>query len=318
LDLSQAGGFLVNILKRYFVRFMFVALAIGCIDPAVGEAMGRNPEEVVGDQLNQYRRVLLTYFKSFNLLPIVLPADQVPGDVFDMGQKGVLVSRAAECFPGLKQPEPVQSVLAYTFQLDTQKAGLALGIPKIGSVDLGGDFEQAITVNYTDVKVRTVSQQSLRASVSADCPDILAIARQKEVPLGAGSKPALLAIAGTIVTAKREIFIGAKTNIDMTASADKLSALLAGTTVGIALKVSGLDPSLSAVLGFGGKSGLLVQSNVELPVAFMPAFIPEVLFVSTQGEQKSTARALKWDDYDPNAAQNTQLLRSLVDGATNK
>ncbi|MGV2074041.1 MULTISPECIES: hypothetical protein [Rhizobium/Agrobacterium group] len=308
----------MKIFRHSTTRYIFLAFALGSSWPVGGHAMGRNPDEVVGNQLSQYRRVLLTYFKAFNLLPIVLPADQVPGDVFDMGQKGVLVSKADECFPGLKQPEPVQSVLAYTFELDTQKAGLALGIPKIGSVDLGGDFEQTITVNYTDVKVRTVSQQSLRTTASDKCPDILAIARQKEVALTDGSKPALLAIVGTVVTAKREIFIGAKTSIDMKVAADKLSTLLTGTGAGMALKVSGLDPSLSAVLGFGGKSGLLVQSNMELPVAFMPAFIPEVLFASTQGDQKPTPRALKWDDYDPNAEQNKQLLRSLIDGAANK
>ncbi len=306
------------ILGHNATRCLLLALAIGCGLPIDSSAMGRDPGEIVGDQLSQYRRVLLAYFKAFNLLPIVLPADQMPGDVFDMGQKGVLVSKADECFPGLKQPEPVQSVLAYTFTLDTQKAGLALGIPKIGSVDLGGDFEQAITVNYTDVKVRSISQQSLRMAASDKCPDVLAIARQKEVALVAGSKPALLAIAGTVVTAKREIFIGSKTSIDIKAAADKLSTLLAVTAAGMALKVSGLDPSLSAVLGFGGKSGLLVQSNVELPVAFMPAFIPEVLFASTQGDQKPTPRALKWDDYDPSAEQNKQLLRSLIDGAANK
>lgn len=61
--------------------------------------MGRNPDEVVGNQLSQYRRVLLTYFKAFNLLPIVLPADQVPGDVFDMGQKVCWYRRPTSAFP---------------------------------------------------------------------------------------------------------------------------------------------------------------------------------------------------------------------------
>lgn len=280
--------------------------------------MGRDPDQLVGDQLNQYRRVLLAYFKTFNLLPIVLPADQGPGDVFDMGQKGVLVSKSAECFPDLRQPEAVKSVLAYTFQLDTQKVGLALGVPKIASLELDGDFERTITVNYTDVKVRMVSQQALRSAASANCPDVLTIVRQKEVPFSPNSRPALLAVVGTIVTAKREIFIGVTTNVDMKAAADKLSALLAGTAAGITLKISGLDPSLSAVLGFGGKSGLLVRSDVELPVAFMPAFIPEVFFTSTQGDERPTPRALKWDDYNPVSEKDTKLLRSLIDGAASK
>ena len=131
--------------RRTYLSMSFVWLALlmctSINSPAA--AMGKLPSEAIADQLAEYRRVLLAYFKAFNLLPILLPAGQKPGDVFDMSQRGVLLSRADECFPGLVQPAAVPSALAYTFQLDSSKAGLALGLPQLGSVDLSGDFEKA-------------------------------------------------------------------------------------------------------------------------------------------------------------------------------
>jgi len=283
-------------------------------------AMGTMPSQVVADQLTEYRRVLLTYFKAFNLLPIVLPAGQKPGDVFDMKQVGVLKSRSEECFPTLVQPASVPSALAYTFQLDSAKAGLALGLQNIGSVNLSSDFEQTVTVSYTDVRVTAVSQQALSAALSDSCRDVAAVVRESDLPLQQSNQPALLAIVGTLVTAKREIFIGTKQSFDVKTSVDKLSSVFLASGIGSTLKVIGLDPSMSVALGFGAKRGVLVQSDQELPVAFMPAFIPKVLFSSIQGAPPDQAipRALQWQKFDPSTAESTRLLGSLIDSAINK
>jgi hypothetical protein len=119
--------------------------------------MGKVSADAIRDQLNGYRNVLLSYFRAFNLLPILLPADQRPGDVFDMRQMGVLRARSTECFPGLTQPVAASSALTYTFQLDAGKLGLALGLERMLSINIDSDFERAAIVNYTDVKVRVVS-----------------------------------------------------------------------------------------------------------------------------------------------------------------
>jgi hypothetical protein len=307
--------------RRYYLRMSILCLGLllctANSSPSV--AMGKLPSEAISDQLAEYRRVLLAYFKAFNLLPILLPAGQKPGDVFDMSQRGVLSARAEECFPGLVQPAPVPSALAYTFQLDSSKAGLALGLPQLGSVDLSGDFEQTITVSYTDVKVVTVSERALSNSVSESCKEVAAVVRRVELPLQPPAQPTLLAIIGTLVTAKREIFIGAKENFDAKASVDKVSTLLA---VGISssLKIIGLDPSMSVALGFGAKKGVLVQSDQELPVAFMPSFIPEIIFTTFQGNGAAPPqpRALQWRSFDPAAAESTELLGTLIDAAIKK
>ncbi|TGR84549.1 hypothetical protein EN866_33215 [Mesorhizobium sp. M2D.F.Ca.ET.223.01.1.1] len=299
----------------------FGALLCGAVSDSHVSAMGKMPPpDAVAQQLAEYRGVLVAYFKAFNLLPIVFPAGQKPGDVFDMRQKGVLKSTAEECFPGLVQPAPVPSALAYTFQLDSSKAGFALGLATIGSVDIGGDFEQMATVSFTDVKVVSVSQQSLSTYVSNSCKEVAAVVAQSEVPFQPASPPPLLAVIGTLVSAKRQIFIGTKQNLDVKASVDKLSTVLATTGVGATLKVTGLDPSLSVALGFGGKRGVLVQSDQELPVAFMPAFIPEILFSTVQGDNSGPAkpRSLAWQSFDPAAPKSTQVLNSLVDAVANK
>ena len=296
------------------------ALLCGAENGSPAAAMGKVPSEAVGEQLAEYRRVLLSYFKAFNLLPILLPAGQRPGDVFDMRQNGVLKSFADECFPSLVQPTPVPSALGYTFQLDSSKAGLALGFPKLGSMDLSGDFEQTVTVSYTNVKVAIVSQQALRAAVSDSCGDVAAVVRQSEVPLGPSAQPTLLAVVGTLVTAKREIFIGTKQDFDVKASVDKLSSVLLAIGVGSTLKVIGLDPSMSVALGFGAKKGVLVQSDQELPVAFMPAFIPQVLFSTVQGgaSEQPTPRSLLWRNFNPASVESTELLGSLIDAAVQR
>lgn len=307
-------------------RFVSLRLACGALLSVLAAnsptfAMGKvPPPDAVAQQLAEYRSVLVAYFKAFNLLPIVFPAGQKPGDVFDMRQKGVLKSTAEECFPGLVQPAPVSSALAYTFQLDSSKAGFALGLQALGSVDFSSDFEQAATVSFTDVKVVTVSQQSLSAAVSKSCKEVAAVVAQAEVPFQASAPaPPLLAVIGTLVTAKRQIFIGAKQNLDVKASVDKLSTVLATTGIGATLKVTGLDPSLSVALGFGGKRGVLVQSDQELPVAFMPAFIPEVLFSTVQGgSEPPKPRSLAWRSFDPAATDSTKILDALVDAAHTK
>lgn len=282
-------------------------------------ALGRHPQDVVNKQLMEYRSVLLAYFKPFNLLPIILPAGQQPGDVFNITEMGVLRSAAHECFPGLVEPAPVQSALAYTFSLDTTKAGLALGLPSLGSLNVGGDFEQTIKVSYSEVKVAAVSQQALKDAVSSSkCPDVASVVNKDQVQIDPASKVKLLAVVGTLVTAKREIFIGAKSNFDLKASVDQLAALLSATGLGAGLKIIGVDPSLSAALGFGGKSGLLVQSDYELPVAFMPAFIPEVIFANTQGVDKQTPKAVQWQTFEATDPKTTKILDSFVDAAIQK
>jgi hypothetical protein len=307
----------VGCFLRAGIALALIFCAMATESPAA--AMGKVPPTSIGDQLAEYRRVLLAYFKAFNLLPIILPADQKPGDVFDMRQKGVLKARANECFPGLTQPAAVRSALAYTFDLDSTKSGLALGLPEIGSINLGGDFDRTVTVSYTDVKVSTVSQEALSASVSESCKDVVAIVKQSETPIDSATPPPLLAIVGTVVTAKREVFIGTDKSLNLTASVDKLSQLLEATGIGASLRILGLDPSMSVALGFGGKKGVLIQSDQELPVAFMPAFIPEVIFSNLQGaEGHPSPQSLRWQSFDPNSKQSTKLLGSLIDAAAAK
>lgn len=280
-------------------------------------AMGRPPAEAVGAQLDEYRRVLLAYFRGQNLLPIVLAAGQKPGDVFDMRQWGVLRARSSECFPTLVQPEPVPSALAFTFNLDSSKANLALGLDKIASLGLGTGFDRTVVVRYTDAKVRIVSQEALRRSVSDACADVKAIVNQASIPIVSGERVPLLAIVGNLVTAKRQVFIGAQTSIDVKASADQLTTLLSTAGVGVALKAAGLEPSMSAALGFATKKGVLVTSDDEAPVAFLPAFLPETVFRAMQGpgSPAQDVADIQWKDVAADSEADRQKLGSLIDAA---
>ncbi|MEE7505169.1 hypothetical protein [Methylobacterium mesophilicum] len=291
------------------------AMACGIGASVRAFAMARPPAEAVTAQMDEYRRVLLAYFKGQDLLPIVLAAGQKPGDVFDVRQWGVLRARSEECFPTLAQPEPVPSTLAFTFSVDSTKANLALGLDRIASLGLGAGFDQTVVVRYTDAKIRSVSQEALRRSVSDACPDVKAVVNQASIPIVADKPPPLLAVVGSLVTAKRQVFIGAQGSVDVKASADQLTTLLASTGVGAALKVAGLEPSASAALGFATKKGVLVTSDDEAAVAFLPAFLPETVFGAMHGSPAQGAADVRWKDVTADSEVDRQRLRSLVDAA---
>ena len=115
-------------------RAVVAVALVFAADGALG--LARQPSQVVESQLAEYRRVLLAYFRGFDLLPILLPGDDKPGDVFGLRQRGVFRATAGKCFPTLVQPAPVDSGLAYTFLIDPRKAGLAPGLGSVASLKL--------------------------------------------------------------------------------------------------------------------------------------------------------------------------------------
>jgi len=280
-------------------------------------AMGKMPSDVIRDQLQEYKNTLLAYFRAFNLLPILLPADQQPGDVFDMRQMGILRARGRECFPGLAEPAPVSSALTYTFELDAGKLGLALGLERMLSLNVDSGFERATVVNYTDVKVSAVSQQALTLAVSEGCPDVQQVVTQSIVPVESSKAPPLLAIVGTLVAAKRQVFLAAKSNVDVKSAAERITAMLGGTGVGGVLRAVGVDPTISMTIGFSSKRGVIIQSDQLLPIAFAPAFLPDLLFSRAVGLNADPGApiAMEWRAFDPHSVEDTARLRSLIDAA---
>jgi len=226
-------------------------------------------------QLKEYRAIMVAYFRVHGLLPILVSAGQRVGDVYDPDQQWALLSTAADCFPGLAEPAEIPTELVHTVDIRRGHVAAALGLGRILSIAGTGKRERTVKLSFTHATIRRVAQMALRKALCAECGYLLPLIEGKTQDYD--GKASLPFVVGTVLHAKRQIFVGADAGAEMKASAQQLGSLSS------ALRVLDLDPTLSAGLGYGGERGLLLQSEASLPVALAPAFLPKLIFDRTQG-----------------------------------
>jgi hypothetical protein len=271
---------------------------------------GRPPEDIVRLQIYEYQRTLLQYLRAYYLLPIVVPVDQQPGDVYDP-KYWLLKSRRMECFPGLTEPEFTKTNLPGLVDVGAGNLGLALGLGNIVSTSASGKMSDKIQILFRDLEVAEVSQTALAVTLDPACDYLKPIVNEREADLSV-RKPYI--VIGRIVRGKRDIFVGVREGAEANAVAQDIAASLGTIAANPAIKVLAADAKVSVSVGFEGRRGVIVQSEQIQPIAFAPAFIPDLIYDQTRGgpNANNPPVALKWNAFingDPtSSAQFDRLI----------
>jgi hypothetical protein len=233
---------------------------------------------------------LAAAFRPLRLVPILVPEDQRPGDVYQL-LTWTLKSRRDECFSNLPSDGPSLSRLLDSTSIKDISGSLALGITKWISAGTNAALKDVVVLKFFDEQSYVLSQKALGLHLLASCPELAPIINESWIPVSTPAdlrdKAPLLAILGRVIYAKRRIFVGVTSSADLSATVTSIGSLLSSNK---ALSVVPLDASASAKLGVGNERGVVIEDTSVLPVAFSPAFLPDII-LSTDlgGEAKPTA-----------------------------
>lgn len=233
------------------------------------------PSDEKFDEQNAYETSLTEYFRRMNLLPLFVSANQKVGDVYDLANRWSFVSASSDCFPELPEPEETPSSLPESIEIKTSEAESVFGLSSLISLIGSKKSSATVKLKFTDVAIHRASQMALRNSLCPQCDFLKPILSQEMKPYTEGDP--LYVIIGSVMTARRELFVGDISDAELRADADVNS--LAET---LPLQVINLEPKASAALGYGSMSGSLLKSDVRLPVAIGPAFYPNLIFDRVQ------------------------------------
>lgn len=287
---------------------LFAAAATG----GMGARDATTSGTLLGAAAARYRSEVIGYFKAHALLPVLVPAGQQIGDVYDP-EYWVLEERAGRCFPSLTRPAAEPSALP-AFSLSTAAdVGFALGLGRLLNLSASVDAGQKATVTFSDVRVATASKGELRRALSEECAHLRPIVDETAVP---PAQIAVKAVIGAIVYAKPLVFLDAETAAAAQAQTASLRNLIAAAFPAAALAVRGLDANASAGLGFGQRHGVLVETQSAIPVAFAPAFLPKPIFDQTRGGSDAVVlQGYRWQAFDAGSPEQKRLFERIVDAS---
>ena len=255
----------------------------------------RVSSEAVEEHADHFKAALLGYFKSYYLLPIIIPAGQDTGDVYDP-EWWLLKDRRTTCFPRLAQPKYEKTDLPGVVNVSAEEAGLALGLGRMLKLDLSASAIHTTQIRFRELSVRQVSQGELKRNLSAACSYLRPIVDELRQEVGV-AKP--YAIIGRVVRGKRDVFLGVSEKVDLNGAVNSIDKLLEGIGFKSRVKVRGLTASESAALGFERRQGIILQGDEVLPIAFTPAFIPDAILSSTQTRGEGDAAEVQWRAFEP-------------------
>lgn len=247
----------------------------------------QNQDQRVTQSLDAQRAALFTYFKSFGMLPILIPEGQMVGDVYDL-QSGSLKDQASRCFPGLEIGEFEATTLPTVLQTDKASAAALFNLPAFASGSGSARYENVVSIRYIDARVKKVSLSSLRSALSSECAYLRPLMNGTLVdPDGLEELPLIIS---RVIYGKPEFFIGLKDGMDFEgeASLADFSLEQADTTAQVTFKRQ-------------GDRGLILSSNDVLPVAFTPAFLPTPIFDEIRGSDEQpdpTLVGYEWKDFE--------------------
>src|SRR6516165_8758865 len=133
---------------------------------------GSAPSFAEPNPFETFRNALVDYFARLNYVPVLVNRGYTVGDVVEVD--GVnFYARALRCFPRLKPPEPVQTVLTDVFE--SSKAGLNFGLmlKRIFDSSAGADLVSQIRIRFSDITVVSAALLDLRDALDRQaCPAI--------------------------------------------------------------------------------------------------------------------------------------------------
>jgi hypothetical protein len=238
----------------------------------------------IADLANVRKAALSDFFTSFSqngLIPIVLPAAQAVGSVYD-AKNGNWIDTTANCFPKLQVPPRVASSLPSVNLTEMRRGTVGLGFEKIVTGSLKPESIRSIKIEFSNVEILGVSQQDLIRAYAVDsCREL----QQVFESVNSGNPPAPLLSSLFVI---RELYIAKrKLVVDVANKRDAQEA------------ASAADSEVEAqVEDHGsGQFSLILQNNEPLPVAAKPAFLPVSLGV-TLGSRPTSETETVWMPFD--------------------
>lgn len=257
--------------------------------------------------LRETRRAIGAFFKDKGLMPVVLSAKVAPGDI--LSWESWLVDEAASyCFPDLDVAGPSDIALPDVSFKGSFEASFLVALGEFFSLKAKSEREFSVFVRYRDVKLTEATRGALRRSLSDSCAQFEPVLQEAPWSRETNGLPPL--IVGKVVTAKQSVFV--------VASADRsaeIAAELGKLSIPTSKVIQVADPKVAASFGSTAESGLVVETNLELPVAVAPAFLFG-LFPDRRGgnDQSLGDPVFAAREFDPENEEHLKLFELTLEG----
>jgi hypothetical protein len=251
------------------------------------------------DQYQLLRQNLIASFSIQKLVPIITPRGEGVGDAYDISDF-TLLSRGAECFPGLVVPKAVPTTLPGVVNVGELDVSLAVGAPELADVRAEFGGSRAIEIRYREPTVQAVSVMELqKAFSSANCRSLEPIVNGKFAQQIGSGWPLIVA---EVYYAKREVVI---------ASGDKAGGEV--SLSGLSKLLESIKANISASVGadYAKTKQITLTSTVAVPVAVRPAFLPRKFTGRSLGATpggESTVEGAQWSIFAPAAKPSQNAL----------
>jgi hypothetical protein len=237
--------------------------------------------KLLEDVLKDFRAKLYAYFKNQPdpILPIFIPAGEVPGDVY-RDAFGGFFARQNDCFKG---PEVIQAPSKLLRVLDTTSSDFTGGykgrfveIAK-ASADLGFALEQRIEIRFDDVTNYVCSDLQLKSTFRSNKKDCVPVAKLMNDP-GEGNSALILGqvlIGSQIMetTASLSFSGQAEGQVNLDTVKEKLG-LLAKALEKIGLSLD-LISKIEAAGSHTAQTKISLTDPRKLPIGYRPAFVSQ-------------------------------------------
>lgn len=260
--------------------------------------------------LKETRRAVGAYFKDRGLMPVVLSANLTPGDVLSW-DSWLIDERSSYCFPNLIVEGPKKIALPDVSFKASFEASFLIALGEFFKIKAEGEREFSVFIRYTDVMLTEVSRGELRRTLAADCERLTPVLKEEPWSTAVDGIPPL--IVGKVVTAKQAVLVvaSAERSAEIEAELSKLP-IPASRAVQIA------DPKIAATFGATADSGLVIESNLDLPIAIAPAFLFGMFPDRRGGEGDEGDTVFAARGFDPNDPEHLKLfeltMESILDG----
>lgn len=277
-------------------------LAISLILPTVSCIALPRPEAQVQKQSSRLYKALVSYLSPLGLVPIVLPSNQMPGDVMNW-KNLAFEDRASSCFPTLV-PQQHETALPTVVMGGSFGGTISQFFATMLEAVTGSSKSYSVRIEYIDPYLVEATRNDLRRTLDRKrCSYLEPVLQEKIVedvqPL----------IVGRVVYAKPRIVISADAESISKLATDVNKLLLAGQIddSGVAAPAV-VDLKAAIELKVEADRSVVISSTKALPVALAPAFVFEALFATKGDDQYHEARAVP---FEPD--HHTDTLRANID-----
>jgi len=258
------------------------------------------------------------YLKTVGLLPIVMPLQQRPGDVFTSDNVAVMYSRADQCFSNAKPIlVPGNNVLPAKEVESTTGVEVAAGLPSLAEAKIFWTDIASVRIVYSDVETYSSNTADLRAGFKGANPTCAPLTDAVFERVGAVPKGGrLYIVVGTVVRARKNVDIVMKSNKSINLSAMDLRALLQKIVSRSGLRLDAFDVQVRVDGGRSVVEKISYRTESPVEVAFAPAFIPSLIREGFAGPSKPVEQqrieGLQWSAADGKDVLDKPDLRSSL------